>query len=252
MPPDAITAEMLPLTRRKSGCRPPVPARRVWPHRGYQGLQIHQLNRRPFRHRPPPGERPSALRLRLRPRLQILQRHGAHSERPRPTAKPPTLSTSSASAVQKVKISALPSAWPSGRILRDEKTADGSAPDCACPLLAAAKPYNVLVIQTDEHHFKTLGCYGGKIVITPNIDWIAKRRDRHELLRHHPGLFASRRRLSAGGIRRPRRSQQHPAGDDVVTFAEIPAQGLQNRLLRQVASRRGRQTAVGAQAQVRF
>ena len=39
---------------------------------------------------------------------------------------------------------------------------------------AAAKPYNVLVIQTDEHHFKTLGCYGGKIVSTPNIDWIAK------------------------------------------------------------------------------
>ena len=29
---------------------------------------------------------------------------------------------------------------------------------------ALANPYNVLVIQTDEHHFKTLGCYGGKIV----------------------------------------------------------------------------------------
>ena len=36
------------------------------------------------------------------------------------------------------------------------------------------EPYNLLVIQTDEHHFKTLGCYGGKIVKTPNIDWIAK------------------------------------------------------------------------------
>ncbi|MED6314348.1 MAG: sulfatase-like hydrolase/transferase, partial [Verrucomicrobiota bacterium] len=36
-----------------------------------------------------------------------------------------------------------------------------------------AKKYNVLVIQTDEHHFKTLGCYGGKSVSTPNIDWIA-------------------------------------------------------------------------------
>ena len=35
---------------------------------------------------------------------------------------------------------------------------------------ALANPYNVLVIQTDEHHFKTLGCYGGKIVDTPNID----------------------------------------------------------------------------------
>ena len=39
---------------------------------------------------------------------------------------------------------------------------------------ALAKLYNVLVIQTDEHHFKTLGCYGGKIVGTPNIDWIAR------------------------------------------------------------------------------
>ena len=36
-----------------------------------------------------------------------------------------------------------------------------------------AEPYNVLVIQTDEHHFKTLGCYGGRIVETPNIEWIA-------------------------------------------------------------------------------
>ena len=36
------------------------------------------------------------------------------------------------------------------------------------------KDYNLLVIQTDERHFKTLVCYGGKIVKTPNIDWIAK------------------------------------------------------------------------------
>ena len=25
----------------------------------------------------------------------------------------------------------------------------------------AAKPFNLLIIQTDEHHFSTLGCYGG-------------------------------------------------------------------------------------------
>ena len=36
--------------------------------------------------------------------------------------------------------------------------------------VSAEKPYNLLVIQTDGHHFKTLGCYGGKIVKTPNID----------------------------------------------------------------------------------
>ena len=46
---------------------------------------------------------------------------------------------------------------------------------------------NVLVIQTDEHNFRTLGCYRelmtidqafvwgkGVKVDTPNIDWIAK------------------------------------------------------------------------------
>ena len=37
----------------------------------------------------------------------------------------------------------------------------------------AVEPQNLLIIQTDEHHFNTLGCYGGKIVATPNIDWIA-------------------------------------------------------------------------------
>jgi len=32
---------------------------------------------------------------------------------------------------------------------------------------------NLLIIQTDEHNFRTLGCYGGKIVKTPNIDFLA-------------------------------------------------------------------------------
>ncbi|MBT5705849.1 sulfatase [bacterium] len=42
------------------------------------------------------------------------------------------------------------------------------------PLLADDKrPPNLLVIYTDEHHFNTLGCYGGKIVETPHIDSIA-------------------------------------------------------------------------------
>lgn len=40
--------------------------------------------------------------------------------------------------------------------------------------MAAAKNPNLLVIYTDEHHFNTLGCYGGKIVETPNIDWLAE------------------------------------------------------------------------------
>ena len=40
--------------------------------------------------------------------------------------------------------------------------------------IAAGKPYNVLVIQTDEHHFKTLGCYGGEIVSTPNASTLSE------------------------------------------------------------------------------
>jgi len=38
--------------------------------------------------------------------------------------------------------------------------------------LFSAEPLSLLVIQTDEHHFKTLGSYGGRIVQTPHIDWI--------------------------------------------------------------------------------
>ena len=38
----------------------------------------------------------------------------------------------------------------------------------------AADPPNLLIVQTDEHHFNTLGCYGGTVVETPNIDWLAK------------------------------------------------------------------------------
>jgi arylsulfatase A-like enzyme len=37
---------------------------------------------------------------------------------------------------------------------------------------AADKP-NLLIIHTDEHHYNTLGCYGGTIVKTPNIDFLA-------------------------------------------------------------------------------
>jgi arylsulfatase A-like enzyme len=40
--------------------------------------------------------------------------------------------------------------------------------------VVAADPPNLLIIHTDEHHFNTLGCYGGTIVQTPNIDWLAR------------------------------------------------------------------------------
>ena len=49
------------------------------------------------------------------------------------------------------------------------------------------KPYNILIVHTDEHNFRTLGCYrrglpekealmwGKPVVETPNIDSIADR-----------------------------------------------------------------------------
>ena len=64
----------------------------------------------------------------------------------------------------------------------------------ALPAVAADSP-NLLIIQTDEHNFRTLGCYrdtlpplgcyralmtddqafvwGKAVVTTPNIDWLA-------------------------------------------------------------------------------
>ena len=41
---------------------------------------------------------------------------------------------------------------------------------CCSPAKTDDAPYNLLIIQTDEHHFGPLGCYGGKIVATPHID----------------------------------------------------------------------------------
>ncbi len=90
------------------------------------------------------------------------------------------------------------------------------------PILA--KSYNVLVIQTDEHHFKTLGCYGGKIVSTPNIDWIAN----HGALATSfyattPVCSPSRGTLISGRYPQhtPVTNNNIPLSDQVVTFAEV-------------------------------
>ena len=90
--------------------------------------------------------------------------------------------------------------------------------------LALAKPYNVLVIQTDEHHFKTLGCYGGRIVETPNIDWIAKNGAiAMSFYATTPVCSPSRGALISG--RYPQNTlvtnNNIPLGDHVVTFAEV-------------------------------
>ena len=90
------------------------------------------------------------------------------------------------------------------------------------PILA--KSYNVLVIQTDEHHFKTLGCYGGRIVETPNIDWIAKRGAiATSFYATTPVCSPSRGALISGRYPQntPVTNNNIPLGDHIITFAEV-------------------------------
>ena len=87
-----------------------------------------------------------------------------------------------------------------------------------------AEPYNVLVIQTDEHHFKTLGCYGGRIVETPNIDWIANHGAiATSFYATTPVCSPSRGALISGRYPQntPVTNNNISLGDHVVTFAEV-------------------------------
>ena len=90
--------------------------------------------------------------------------------------------------------------------------------------LILAKSNNVLVIQTDEHHFKTLGCYGGRIVETPNIDWIAKHGAiATSFYATTPVCSPSRGALISGRYPQntPVTNNNILLGDHVVTFAEV-------------------------------
>ncbi len=100
-----------------------------------------------------------------------------------------------------------------------------------------AEPMNVLVIQTDEHNFRTLGCYRdlmpeeqafvwgrGVKVDTPNIDWLAEHGaicDRYYAT--SPVCTPSRAALISGLY--PQNTgaiaNNEPLGEHVVTFAEV-------------------------------
>ncbi|MFP6613854.1 MAG: sulfatase [Pirellulales bacterium] len=89
---------------------------------------------------------------------------------------------------------------------------------------AAAAPVNLLIIQTDEHHFGTLGCYGGKIVGTPHIDWIAKRGVTcTSFYATTPVCSPSRASFVSGRYpqKTPVVTNNIPLADSVVTFAEV-------------------------------
>ncbi|MBA4148041.1 MAG: sulfatase-like hydrolase/transferase [Verrucomicrobia bacterium] len=96
---------------------------------------------------------------------------------------------------------------------------------------------NLLIIQTDEHNFRTLGCYRallpeeqafiwgpGVAVETPNIDWIAKNGAIAErFYATSPVCTPSRAALVTG--RYPQNtgaiSNGMPLRDDMITFAEV-------------------------------
>ncbi len=98
-----------------------------------------------------------------------------------------------------------------------------------------ARP-NLLIIQTDEHNFRTLGCYrdtlppqqarmwGEAVVETPNIDWIA---DHGALCTSFyattPVCSPSRSAFVSGRYphNTPVNTNDIPMNDDIVTFAEI-------------------------------
>ncbi|MDG1892594.1 MAG: sulfatase [Verrucomicrobiota bacterium] len=88
----------------------------------------------------------------------------------------------------------------------------------------ASSPPSLLIIQTDEHHFRTLGCYGGTIVGTPHIDRLAREGALcSSFYATTPVCSPSRGALVTG--RYPQHNQvvqnNIPLSGDMVTFAEV-------------------------------
>ena len=87
---------------------------------------------------------------------------------------------------------------------------------------AADAPYNLIIIQTDEHHFGTLGPYGGDIVGTTHIDWLAKNGVTcTSFYATTPVCSPSRAALVSGMYpqKTPVTNNNVPLADSVVTFA---------------------------------
>ncbi|MHC4168200.1 MAG: sulfatase family protein [Planctomycetota bacterium] len=83
---------------------------------------------------------------------------------------------------------------------------------------------NLLIIQTDEHNFRTLGCYGGEIVKTPNIDFLAANGAMcTKFYATTPVCSPSRAAFVSGRYPQntPVVTNNIPMSDDIVTFAEI-------------------------------
>ena len=88
---------------------------------------------------------------------------------------------------------------------------------------ALEKP-NLLIIQTDEHHFGTLGCYGGEIVDTQNIDWLAEQGVLcTSFYAVTPVCSPSRASFVSGRYpqKTPVETNNIPLNDGVITFASL-------------------------------
>ncbi|MEO1999823.1 MAG: sulfatase-like hydrolase/transferase, partial [Planctomycetaceae bacterium] len=93
-----------------------------------------------------------------------------------------------------------------------------------CVVEAADPPMNLLILQTDEHHFKTLGCYGGRLVETPNIDWIGKHGAICTSFYATTPVCSPSRAAFVSGLypqKTPVVTNNIPLDDAIVTFAEI-------------------------------
>jgi len=95
---------------------------------------------------------------------------------------------------------------------------------------------NLLIIHTDEHNFRTLGCYravmsreqalmwGDAVVETPNIDWLAKGGAMcTSFYATTPVCSPSRGAFVSGRYPQntPVTTNNIPMDDDIITFAEI-------------------------------
>ncbi len=91
-------------------------------------------------------------------------------------------------------------------------------------LARSAEHPNLLIIHTDEHNYRTLGCYGGTIVKTPNIDFLATNGALcQKFYATSPVCTPSRAAFVSGRYPQntPAVSNNIPMGDETVTFAEI-------------------------------
>jgi arylsulfatase A-like enzyme len=81
-----------------------------------------------------------------------------------------------------------------------------------------------LIIQTDEHHFSTLGCYGGQIVETPHIDSLAEQGALCTSFDATTPVCSPSRGSLVSGLypqKTPVVTNNIPLDDSIITFAEI-------------------------------